>query len=154
MTDIENNFSDNTFFIAYLRYPENNRVDRKIIRAIDMAQTITTENLPEHFGVDKKYIRTVKILQAYSQNLNANKTSEYYNNLLKVTPNNLSHTSKSGFEFKPIIIIQGLAYNRFFTEPFFINTLDEAHLKLNRICKSAVILNTIHTRILKSITLD
>jgi len=155
MQDIDNNYKEGTFFIAYIHFPltpgadtKRHRMVRRILPATNMAQTITAENLPEHFGVDKSFIREVKIVQAYAakQNMPA---GEHEKNLIKVDPKYF--VTPPQINFNPVIIIQGTAYQRFFTEPFFVADLQTALIKMHRVCSTSAVINTVYTKIIKSI---
>jgi len=151
---IDNNYNDSFFFVAYItnNYIENknNSFYAKVLQATSMAALLTEVNLPEHFNIDTKYIKQIKIVQAFGQlQYNEALNSRYQKDIFKVTESN--YTVQPAVDFKPVIITQGIAFDRFFTDAFYVSTFNEANDKVKDWCKTAIILNQIPTKIIKNI---
>ncbi len=142
-----NKYGDNTFFVAYIQISEKHK-RRTVLRASDMAEELTEQVLFEHFDVDKKEVSEIKIVQAYaSKQITRNELHQ--KQIFTFDPKSL--VEEPAVPFTPVIILQVIAFDRFKTDAFFVKDLMAAYSAMEKECNTAIVLNTIHTRIIKNL---
>lgn len=144
--ELKNTYGSNTFFVAYIEIDEKRKY-RRVLRASDMAELLTDVTLPEHFNTDLRYLKEVKIVQCFHQTKFDAVTDQYDKNLWILSPGELVKDPE--VPYKPVVILQCIAFDRFITDAFYVNNTSEAIDEMNNQCNTSIILNALYTRIIK-----
>lgn len=148
--EIKNEYGNNVYFVACIKVDEA-RVLRRVLPASEMATLLTHINLPEHFGVKAEHIEKINVVRAFMHG-NWKENEMYAKNLFTLAPSDISVRD---LEIDPetAIIVQGIAFDKFFTDCFFVSSIDIANIYLEDICNSAILLKTLHCDIIETIYL-